>query len=190
VLALALGSLVTALPASASTGAAVPPAASPADFGNALVTDSLNPGGVKVPDEILTCATSQIAIGGTEAVAIPVGCLTEYNNEWVKVTWSGTGVSTELTQQADGNFVLYVGNGKVWSTLTYLGGNGNPNGPGCFAHFQTDGNLVVSNCAGAAIWNSVTYNNPNAVLALQADGNLVIYANSAGTPLWNTQTYS
>jgi hypothetical protein len=181
-LALALGALVTALPASASTGRAV----TPADVGNAVIADSLSPNGLTAPDAIVTCATSQIAIGGTEAVAIPVGCLTEYDNEWVRVSWSGTGVSTELAQQVDGNFVLYASNSNVWSARTTFGGN--LEGPGCFAQFQTDGNVVVHNCDGEPIWNSATYNNPNAVLAFQADGDLVIYASSASTPLWSTQT--
>jgi hypothetical protein len=183
-LALALGALVTALPASASTG----PAVAPADVGNGVVTDSFSPSGLTAPDAIVTCATSQIAIGGTEAVAIPVGCLTEYNNEAIGVYWSGTGVSTVLTQQTDGNFVLYAGNSKVWSSRTTVGGN--LEAPGCFAQFQTDGNLVVSNCDGEAIWNSDTSNHPDAILAFQADGDLVIYASSAGTPLWSTQTES
>ena len=98
-----------------------------------MITDSVS-GNVTGPDDIVTCATSQIAIGGTEAVAIPVGCLTEYNGEWDKVTWSGTGVSTELTQQTDGNFVLYAGNGKTWGAATTFADNFE--GPGCLAQFQ------------------------------------------------------
>ena len=182
VLALALGGLATALPAQASTAAAVTPAV----VGNAVITDSLNPSGVTAPDAILTCATSQLAIGGTEAVAVPVGCLTLYNGEWVKVTWTGTGQSTELTQQTDGNLVLAAGTGKSWAAGTTF--KGNLQGPGCLTQFQSSANLVVSNCDGLLIWNSATKTNPNAVLAFQADGNFVIYKTSAGTALWSTQT--
>jgi hypothetical protein len=135
----------------------------------------------------VNCATTQIAIGGTEAVAVPVGCLTEYNTEWYQVSWTGTGVATKLTEQSDGNFVLYTGNGKVWGGKTRFADN--PNGPGCLAQFQGDANLVVRNCDNAAIFASNTHTFPNAVLAFQADGNLVIYDSVATHKvLWSTGT--
>jgi hypothetical protein len=178
VLALALGGAAAAF----GTGAAS------AAVGNAVLTDSLT-GTLTgtATDAMVTCAPSQIAIGGTEAEAIPAACLTEYNGEWVKVSWTGSsGVSTELTQQGDGNFVLYAGNGKVWGAATRFADNAN--GPGCLAQFQGDANLVVRNCNGTAIWASGPNGYPHAVLAFQADGNLVIYETSAGTALWSTKT--
>lgn len=178
VFVVALGGAAAAFGAGAGTASAA--------VGNATITDSLS-GTVTGTDDIVRCATSQIAIGGTQAVAIPVGCLTEYNGEWVTVTWSGSsGVSTKLTQQTDGNFVLYAGNGKKWGAATRFADNAN--GPGCLAAFQGDANLVVRNCGAAAIWASGTHTFPNAVLAFQADGNLVIYQTSAGTALWSTKT--
>lgn len=180
VAALAIGGFAAALPARA--------AVSPAVIGNAVITDSITTGDVMGPDAIVNCATSQIAIGGTSAIAVPVGCLTEYNGEWYKVSWTGTGFSTELTQQTDGNFVLYAGNGKVWAAATRFVSNAN--GPGCLAQFQSDANLVVRNCDSAAIWNSGTHTYPDAVLAFQADGNLVIYESTSGKVLWATKTYS
>jgi len=176
VLALALGGLAAVLPARVALGA----------VGTAVITDSVTTGNVTGPDTIVKCATSQIAIGGTQAVAIPVKCLTEYNGEWVKVSWSGTGVSTELTQQGDGNFVLYAGNGNTWGAATRFADNNG--GPGCQANFQGDANLVVRDCNGTAIWASATHTFPNAVLAFQADGNLVIYSSTSGTALWSTKT--
>jgi hypothetical protein len=181
VLALALGGFAAAFPARAAVRSGLSPAA----VGSAVITDSLS-GTVTGPDAIVNCATSQIAIGHTEAVVIPVGCLTEYNGEFYEVSWTGTGVTTELTMQNDANFVLYASNGKKWAAGTRFVDNSN--GPGCLAEFQSDANLVVRNCNLAAIWNSGTHTYPNAVLAFQADGNLVIYPSTSSTALWSTKT--
>jgi hypothetical protein len=60
-------------------------------------------------------------------------------------------------------------------------------GPLTTLTWQTDGNLVLSKKNGTAIWSANTAGNPNAVLALQSDGGLAIYAsmplNSAGGAL-------
>lgn len=85
-----------------------------------------------------------------------------------------------LSMQYDGNLVLYahfagVGSKALWSTAT--GGNGN------FAVFQGDGNLVVYNASGAALWASHT---SGEVLKLQSDRNMVIYGSSDA--LWSTKT--
>jgi hypothetical protein len=179
-LALGVGGFaaVSATPAGAATAASV---------GTPTITDDVQ-GTVTSTDDIVTCLPSTISIGGTEAVAFTVGCLTEYYGDNVTVTWSGSGVSTELTLQgSDGNFVLYAGNGKVWGAGTRAADIST--GPGCEAQFQSDANLVVRNCDGAAIWASGTHTYPNAVLCFQADGNLVIYsAASGGTALWDTKT--
>ena len=210
VLAAALGGLAAALPAQASAG----PSVASAHVAGAVaprtvcpvsgctlppvLSDSLNPSGVTAPDSILTCATSQIAIGGTEAFTIPVGCLTLYNGEWVEAAWTdyiltnghllATRVTTELNLQTDGNLVFNPGNGVAsWASGTTYKGSAT-GGPGCLAQFQSSGNLAVSNCNNASIWSSATQNHTTAVLAFQQDGNLVIYANSAGTPLWASKT--
>jgi hypothetical protein len=177
VFALALGGGAAAFGAGAASAA-------PDAVGTAVLTDSLS-GTVTAPDAIVRCATSQIAIGGTQALAIPASCLTEYNGEWVNVAWSGTGVSTKLVEQTDGNFVFYAGS-KVWGAKTRFADNAN--GPGCLANFQGDANLVVRNCGNTAIFASGPNGFPHAVLAFQADGNLVIYQTSAGTALWSTKT--
>ena len=211
-LALALGGLAAALPAEASAARSAtstphgvtaaskvispatlsggsPPegTAVPATAPVPTITDTLQPIDVTATDEILTCATSQTTINGTQAVTVPVGCLTLYNQEWVKVAWSGAGVTTVLTQQADGNLVLTPGTSTTtWASNTTH--SGNSAGPGCLAQFQSSGTLVVSNCSNTSIWNSGVHSaDANAVLAFQADGNIAIYQSSAGgTPLWSS----
>jgi hypothetical protein len=206
VLALALGDLAAALPAQAAQAAQ----ASTVNIGCPIftvcvpvtwvptVTDSLNPGGVTEPDAILTCATSQITISGIFDLAIPVGCLTLYNGEWVKVTWtspeqvlSSQTVTMELSQQTDGNLVLTAGtdngaNTREWSAGTTFAGN--PSGPGCSAQFQSTADLVVDNCDGTTIWDSGASSDSSAILAFQNGGNLEIDQSSAGTALWSSQT--
>ena len=49
-----------------------------------------------------------------------------------------------------------------------------------------DGNLVVYNASGAAVWSSVTWGHPGAYLVVQSDGNLVIY--DGASPIWATNT--
>jgi hypothetical protein len=53
------------------------------------------------------------------------------------------------------------------------------------------GNFVVRSTSGSAIWSSGTHTYPNAVLVLQADGNLVIYEflASSSPALWSSGTY-
>jgi hypothetical protein len=180
-LALGLGGF-----AAVSVSAAAPAGAA-TTVGTPTVTDDVQ-GTVTTTDDIVTCLPSTISIGGTTAVAFKAGCLSEYYGDKVTVTWSGTGVSTELTLQgSDGNFVLYAGNGKVWAANTAI--NELSTGPGCKAPFQGDGNLVVYNCAGKALWASNTHGYTDAVLCFQADGNFVIYsAASGGKAIWAAGT--
>lgn len=102
---------------------------------------------------------------------------------------SGNG-QYSLTQQSDGNTVLYH-NGSGMA-LWWTGSNT----PGDYIIMQSDGNLVVysgpvingtcpSNCA---IWNTGTAGNPGAYVVLQNDGNLVLYTASGGY-LWSSGTY-
>jgi hypothetical protein len=54
---------------------------------------------------------------------------------------------------------------------------------------QFDGNLVIYNAAGVAVWNSYTYGHDGqgAFLRLQDDGNLVIYFPN-GSVLWESES--
>jgi hypothetical protein len=202
VLALALGGVAAALPAQASaTPSKITPGYPSPITSSPEVSDSLNPSGVTGLDAILTCPTSQATISGTDNLTIPVGCLTLYNGEWIKVTWASPEmppeewVSMELTQQDDGNLVFSVSGGPVISggsgspTIVWSSGTtfkGNPAGPGCLAQFQSSADLVVDNCNGTSIWNSGAHTDANAVLAFQQGGGLVIYESSAGTTLWSS----
>jgi hypothetical protein len=56
-------------------------------------------------------------------------------------------------------------------------------GSNCFVDFQADGNFVVYDGSGQALWASGTSGTNGGELRLQVDGNLVVY-NGAGQPLW------
>jgi hypothetical protein len=154
---------------------------------------------VTATDAILTCATSQMTISGTNSITVPTGCLTLYNGQWVKVTWTVTDEPSyewptmQLTMQTDGNLVVTVSGGPAgatsgsatqWSSKTAYADN--PNGPGCLAQFQASADLVVDNCDGTSIWNSGAHTDTGALLAFQDGGDLVIYQSSAGTALWSS----
>ncbi|NVJ60249.1 MAG: DUF5011 domain-containing protein [Gammaproteobacteria bacterium] len=53
-------------------------------------------------------------------------------------------------------------------------------------YFQTDGNLVLRDINGNAIWSSGTHNQGGDRFVFQSDGNLVIYAGN--NPLWDSGT--
>jgi hypothetical protein len=54
---------------------------------------------------------------------------------------------------------------------------------------QGDGNLVVRAVNGTPLWQSHTYTYPNDYLAVQGDGNVVIYCGaSPNRALWSTHT--
>jgi hypothetical protein len=86
-----------------------------------------------------------------------------------------------------GNLVLYQmfpeGITYYWSSSTL--------GRGCGAQvavMQDDGNFVIYDYCGDAIWDSNTHGNPGAYLALQNDGNVVIYSSDNTEALWSTHT--
>ena len=94
--------------------------------------------------------------------------------------------SRKLLLQSDCNLVLYnVNNAVVAGPLWHTGTAGA--GTDCRLDFQADGNLVLYDGQGAALWASGTSGTSGAELSLQADGNLVLY-NGAQQPLWSTQT--
>ena len=49
---------------------------------------------------------------------------------------------------------------------------------------QLDGNLVIYDGQGLAVWATSTAGNSNARLILQDDGNVVLYS-AANQPLWH-----
>ncbi|WP_052434013.1 hypothetical protein [Streptacidiphilus melanogenes] len=75
---------------------------------------------------------------------------------------------------------------KAWPAgSTFLGG-----ARWCVGEYQltmqTDGNFVIYNVNGQALWNTQTEGHPGASAIMQTDGNLVVYQNN--TPLWNSGT--
>jgi hypothetical protein len=189
VLSLALGGLVAALPAQASTGPSATAApsgikaatgagiSSPAAvlttkplpyISTPVVTDSLNPGGVTAADAMLICATSQIPFtyqSGNEIVlsdslAIPVGCLSMYNGEWFKVGWTGHSRYMEVTMQTDGNLVLALSDGGTPTTA------------------WSSGTTFAGNSQG-----------PGCFMQFQSNAELVV-RNCASTAIWATGAHT
>lgn len=96
----------------------------------------------------------------------------------------------KLTFQADGNFVLYQGSTVLWDINSVIGIPTN----GYVAWrttFQTDGNLVVYWRQGVfneqAVWDANTQGHSSATLAVQNDGNVVIYDGNH-VAIWDTNT--
>jgi len=89
-----------------------------------------------------------------------------------------------LVMQTDGNLVLYWnGVGALWATNTVGSG-------AVTAVIQSDGNFVVYTAGGTPVWNSGTFNNGYYWnhLAIQNDGNLVVYNYNGGGAVWNSGT--
>jgi hypothetical protein len=98
--------------------------------------------------------------------------------------WSCDGRFHLDLQSSDGNLVLYwVGHGVLWATNKYGSGY---NYPANSATMQGDGNFVQY-VPTTNVWASNTANHSGAYLALQNDGNLVVY-NTNRTPLWASNT--
>ncbi len=92
----------------------------------------------------------------------------------------------KLTYQPDGNLVLYDHFTAIWAVNCWPECHHDWGDPGS-AIMQSDGNFVVYNAVGVAVWNSGTWGNPGAFLRLQDDGNLVIRS-AAGVVIWETGT--
>jgi cell wall-associated NlpC family hydrolase len=84
----------------------------------------------------------------------------------------------QFDMQTDGNLVEYGPAGPIWATYT--------SSPGAYLVNQGDGNLVVYNTSGAAIWASGTNGQGIANLVIQNDGNVVDY--KGGSAIWSTYT--
>jgi len=74
----------------------------------------------------------------------------------------------KLLYQTDGNLVILKGTAVDWQTGKTTTTPGK-------ATFQTDGNLVTTDASGAKTWSAVANVQYGDRLALQNDGNLVIY---------------
>jgi hypothetical protein len=71
-------------------------------------------------------------------------------------------------------------------SITTNQGLSDPSGIFSFS-LQSDGNMVIYGCFGIATWGSNTANSTKTrVLAMQGDGNLVLYENGVGK--WSSQT--
>jgi hypothetical protein len=88
----------------------------------------------------------------------------------------------DLTVDTAGHLVLFP---LPWTPGNYLWSRNVANGQ--ILWMQDDGNLVLRNAAGDALWASNTSGHPGAYLALQNDGNVVIY-DAGNSPLWATNT--
>ncbi len=93
------------------------------------------------------------------------------------------GVTRQLKMESDCDLVLSsVAHGVVGGDLWTSGTAGS--GSQCQAQFQGDGNLVIYDGSGGAVWSSST---SGAQFRLQEDGNAVIY-HIGGSPLFQTFT--
>ncbi len=94
----------------------------------------------------------------------------------------------KLTLQSGGNLV------HTWNDVVVLWSSGTGNTNAQSAWMQEDGNFVLYSTtapsAGNHLWASNTGGNGNsgAYLAIQNDGNLVVYDHSGATALWNSNT--
>jgi hypothetical protein len=93
---------------------------------------------------------------------------------------------SKLAMQSDGNLALYDETGRArwaasWSKPGVIG-------KGSYVDFQKyDGNFVLYTGGGIPVWASDTCCRTGAELAVQADGNLVIYDSSLKV-VWTTNT--
>lgn len=136
------------------------------------------------------------------------GNLVVYNAAGV-AQWSTSTLipGSYATLQTDGNLVVYNAHGyPLWASMTFA--------VGAQLRIQDDGNLVVYTSAGAPLWDRLGYTrhpastfapprevvrldagqsasslNGAARLAMQTDGNLVVY-DSAGRARWASSTFT
>ncbi len=115
--------------------------------------------------------------------------------------WSSNSAGTgcpSLDLQRDGNLVIYDPSTPAAFTKGLVDKlpSGQKLEPGWllyapngfyYVEMQTDGNLVLRNDVGTALWSSGTAGNAGAYAILQTDGNFVVYS-AAGKALWSTDT--
>jgi hypothetical protein len=88
---------------------------------------------------------------------------------------------SNFLKMLSGNVLLYHGATAVWSANTTV--------PTITAVMQGDGNFVISrgfpgDSAVDTVWATNTFGNPGSYMAVQSDGNLVVYT-SNGIPIWD-----
>ena len=115
--------------------------------------------------------------------------------------WSSNSAGTgcpSLDLQRDGNLVIYDPSTPAAFTKGLVDKlpSGQKLEPGWllyapngfyYVEMQTDGNLVLRNDVGTALWSSGTAGNAGAYAILQTNGNFVVYS-AAGKALWSTDT--
>ena len=106
----------------------------------------------------------------------------QYLNRGDKIV-SSDGVY-ELRMQTDGNLVIYRRDNKM-KRETALWAKGSKKGNQFI--MQEDGNAVLYDEAGDALWSSKTQKTGANRIIMQADGNLVIYDNN-DKPKWASDT--
>lgn len=90
------------------------------------------------------------------------------------------------TMQPDCNFVVYQ-NGVGGHAVAISSSRTVAADTSCHASMQRDGHFVIYGSNGSVRFRSLTAGNPNAVLVMQADGNLVIYSDySLQSALWSS----
>lgn len=97
-----------------------------------------------------------------------------------------------FTFQQDSNLVLYRNQGDgnreaIWDSGTY---QSDPS-PNAQALLQRDGNFVIYDGNGQALWASETfgYGGSQPYIVVQDDGNVVFYDAEMEGAFWNTGTY-
>jgi len=88
-----------------------------------------------------------------------------------------------LTMMANGMLVQRVNGAVVWTTASTV------RNYNATAAVQQDGNLVIRNAAGKAIWATNTSQAGAGQLLVQVDGNVVLYG-KADTRVWSTRKVS
>ncbi|KAF4467147.1 lectin [Fusarium albosuccineum] len=107
------------------------------------------------------------------------------NGEWLKVgqsLWSQDG-SVELKMQEDGKIAVY------WGGQCQFQNTKEQRHDVKGIQMQEDGNLVIYDKNGTAVWHTDTAGSKGdstVICAVQNDGNVVLYK---GTPIWSSDTY-
>ncbi|KAJ3271939.1 hypothetical protein HDV01_006073 [Terramyces sp. JEL0728] len=95
----------------------------------------------------------------------------------------------QLIMQNDCNLVLYSGSKPIWTSHTYIGiHDGQHNCDNSIAKMQTDGNFVVYDGNGHALWATGTHGS-NFYAIVQDDGNFVIYDPTNEKAVWASGTH-
>ncbi len=87
----------------------------------------------------------------------------------------------QLRMTADGDLVLSKGNVLLWSAGTCCGADNH-------AKMQADGNLVVYNGSGTALWSSKTADKAGATLTVENNGSAVI--RQSGVVVWSVGPFA